>query len=53
MDLPHSEGSVRMLTDRVSLDVLHKFQDRFADLGRVTVCLCRVDGELITPPTWG
>ena len=42
-----------MLTDRVSLDVLHKLQDRFADLGRVTVCLCRVDGELITSPTWG
>lgn len=42
-----------MLTDRVSIDVLHKLQDRFADLGRVTVCLCRVDGELITSPTWG
>ncbi len=53
MDLPRSEGSVRMLTDRVSLDVLHKLQDRFADLGRVTVCLCRIDGELITSPTWG
>ena len=42
-----------MLTDHISADILHKLQDRFADLGRVTVCLCRVDGELIKPPTWG
>ena len=53
MELLRSGDVAFMLTDRVSIDVLHKFQDRFADLGRVTVCLCRVDGELITSPTWG
>ena len=32
---------------------LQKLQDRFAALGQVTVCLCTVDGVLITKPTWG
>ncbi|MGB2984482.1 MAG: SpoIIE family protein phosphatase [Phycisphaerae bacterium] len=42
-----------MLTHLVPLDTLHKLQDRFAALGQVTVCICTVDGELITEPTWG
>ena len=41
------------LTQRVDLKTLHLMQDRFARLGRMTVCICTVDGELITEPTWG
>ncbi len=41
------------LTDLVSLATLQQLQDRFAALGRMTVCIARIDGELITRPTWG
>ena len=41
------------LTDLVSLAALQQLQDRFAALGRMTVCIARIDGELITHPTWG
>jgi sigma-B regulation protein RsbU (phosphoserine phosphatase) len=33
--------------------VLQRLQERFAQLGKVTVCLSSVDGRLITQPTWG
>ena len=42
-----------MLTRLVSIDVLHRLQQRFTALGRVTVCLCTVEGKPITRPTWG
>ena len=42
-----------MLTRLVSTEVLHKLQDRFSDLGRVTVCIGAIDGRPITEPTWG
>ena len=41
------------LTALVSREVLQKLQDRFAALGRVTVCICSVEGSPITRPTWG
>ena len=41
------------LTRMVGLATLHAMQDRFAALGQVTVCICTVEGELITEPTWG
>ena len=42
-----------MLTRLISIEVLRKLQERFAALGRVTVCICTVEGEPITSPTWG
>jgi sigma-B regulation protein RsbU (phosphoserine phosphatase) len=41
------------LTDLVSLESLQQIQDRFAELGKVTVCIATVEGEPITTPTWG
>jgi len=41
------------LTDLVGIETLQKLQDRFTDLGRVSVCICTVDGDLITRPSWG
>ncbi|MCH7808333.1 MAG: SpoIIE family protein phosphatase [Planctomycetes bacterium] len=37
----------------IGIDALHRLQDRFAALGQVSVCICTVDGEMITEPTWG
>ncbi len=41
------------LTVLVNRRTLQRLQDRFAALGKVTVCMCTVDGELITQPSWG
>lgn len=41
------------LTSRISLATLQDLQERFAALGRMTVCLADVGGDLITRPTWG
>ena len=41
------------LTVPLSVDTLQRLQDRFAALGRVTVCICTVEGTPITRPTWG
>ncbi len=41
------------LTSYVSLGTLQQIQDRFAALGRMSVCIAALDGELITRPTWG
>lgn len=43
----------RRLTDPIGLDVLEEMQERFAALGRMTVCICTLDGVAITQPTWG
>jgi len=37
----------------VDITTLHMLQDRFADLGQVSVIICNVDGSRITGPTWG
>lgn len=41
------------LTSRINLATLQELQDRFAALGRMTVCIADVDGHPITKPTWG
>lgn len=41
------------LTDLVSLATLQQLQDRFAALGRMSVCIASVDGEPVTRPSWG
>jgi sigma-B regulation protein RsbU (phosphoserine phosphatase) len=41
------------LTALVNLTTLQHLQDRFAALGRMTVCICTTDGEPITRPMWG
>ena len=41
------------LTGLVSRETLQKLQNGFAAIGKVTVCMCTVDGELITRPSWG
>ncbi len=41
------------LTELVSCETLHRLQDSFAALGKVTVCVSTTEGELITCPTWG
>ena len=37
----------------IPVETLQGLQDRLAELGRVTVCICSVEGELITKPSWG
>jgi hypothetical protein len=37
----------------VDIESLQKLQDRFTELGQVTVCICAVTGEPITTPSWG
>lgn len=46
-------GSQAELTRRVPLATLAALQDRFAALGRVTVCICEPDGTPISDPAWG
>lgn len=41
------------LISLVSLATLQQLQDRFAALGRMTVCICTIHGDPITRPTWG
>lgn len=41
------------LIRRVKRNVLHMLQKHFAELGQVTVCICTIEGRLITPPSWG
>lgn len=41
------------VTELVSRESLQRLQDRFSALGKVTVCIATVEGELITSPTWG
>ncbi|MEK7732325.1 MAG: SpoIIE family protein phosphatase [Planctomycetota bacterium] len=41
------------LYELVSLATLQNLQDRFAALGRMTVCIATTEGDLITRPTWG
>jgi ligand-binding sensor protein len=41
------------LTDLVGIESLQKLQERFTELGQVTVCICAVTGEPITKPSWG
>ncbi len=53
-DADHRPASAEAeLTDRVDRETLHRLQDGFASLGKVTVCLCAVGGSPITEPTWG
>lgn len=52
-DPPATYRGDTTLTGLVSVDTLQRLQDRFADLGKVTVCICTVDGDPITRPTWG
>jgi len=46
-------GSAAQLTDLISRDTLQSIQDSFAALGRMSVCIGSVDGEMMTTPTWG
>jgi len=41
------------LLEFVGISTLQQTQDRFAALGRMTVCICTVDGQMLTTPTWG
>jgi sigma-B regulation protein RsbU (phosphoserine phosphatase) len=41
------------LTRLVDVETLRRLQDRFAALGQVSVCICTVDGDPLTPFTWG
>ncbi len=51
---PRTPGrAVASLTDLVRVATLQKLQDRFCDLGKVTVCTATVTGTLITKPSWG
>lgn len=49
----HGARSPVGLTHLVGVETLQGLQDRFSALGHVTVCICTVDGERITRPTWG
>lgn len=51
-DTPPNAGEVKLIR-LVSRSTLQQLQDRFAALGKVTVCICKVDGALVTQPTWG
>lgn len=42
-----------MLTRLIKNETLQTLQERFAALGRVSVCICTLDGEPMTEPTWG
>ena len=48
-----ADSADHQLTDLVSLTTLQSLQDRFAALGRMTVCIATTGGDLITRPTWG
>jgi sigma-B regulation protein RsbU (phosphoserine phosphatase) len=37
----------------LSFRTLQKLQDRFSALGKITVCICTVQGDPITAPSWG
>lgn len=41
------------LTGLVSRETLQELQSGFASVGKVTVCMCTVEGELLTTPSWG
>lgn len=41
------------LTSLVNITTLQHLQDRFAALGRMSVCICTTEGEPITRPMWG
>lgn len=41
------------LTSLVNITTLQHLQDRFAALGRLSVCICTLDGDPITRPVWG
>ena len=45
--------SAPSLTSLVNITTLQHLQDRFAALGRMTVCICTTDGDPITRPMWG
>ena len=49
----HGTRPCEGLTHLVGVETLQRLQDRFAALGHVTVCICSVEGEPITRPTWG
>lgn len=54
--MPAPQASVvkpAALTTLVNLTTLQHLQDRFAALGRVSVCICTTDGDPITRPVWG
>lgn len=51
--LPTTGRAVASLADLVRVTTLQTLQDRFCDLGKVTVCTATVTGELITKPSWG
>ncbi len=48
-----ASSNVFELVHLVSPKSLQELQDQFAALGRATVCICTLDGGLITRPTWG
>ena len=51
---PGSElAPVLALTALVNITTLQHLQDRFAALGRMSVCICTTDGDPITKPMWG
>ena len=52
-DAMHGDHAASELVRLVGRDVLQKLQDRFSALAKVTVCVCTVDGQPITKPTWG
>lgn len=52
-DSMSSPSANATLTGLVSRDTLQELQSGFATLGRVTVCMCTVEGELLTTPSWG
>ena len=41
------------LTSLVNITTLQHLQDRFAALGRLSVCICTTEGDPITKPMWG
>lgn len=50
---PDAFPATTPLTSLVNLTTLQHLQDRFAALGRMTVCICTTDGDPITRPMWG
>ncbi len=45
--------SLPSLTTLVNITTLQHLQDRFAALGRMSVCICTTNGDPITKPMWG
>jgi len=49
---PARRGAVP-LSELVRRETLQTLQERFTELGQVSLAICTVEGDLITRPTWG